>query len=109
MAYEWKDGEVITAEKLNSTGGGVLIITSTEDDEHQYDILDKTFAEIKEAFLSGINCLVHMDHSISSEWYSVSYIDIMDDSSTVQYDVNFGSNYRYTTTNENGYPTNNWN
>ena len=52
----WKNGDVITEDKLNhiedgiANGGGVLIITSTEDAEHQYDILDKTFAEIKEAF-----------------------------------------------------------
>ena len=58
MAYEWKDGEVITAEKLNSTGGGVLIVTATFDSDKELNVMDKTFGELYNAFTNGITILV---------------------------------------------------
>lgn len=67
MSYEkqtWTTGDTITAEKLNhmedginaSAGGGdgVLIVNSYYDpDDPGVSYLNKTFGEIKQAFLSG--------------------------------------------------------
>lgn len=49
MAYTWTDGELITAAKLNNTGGGggFLDITDTEG------VLDKTWTEIFTALSDG--------------------------------------------------------
>lgn len=64
MAYTWKDGELITAEKLNNTGGGgsggsggngfcVIKTTDYDSEEGTFHHIDKTFEEIQSAFLSG--------------------------------------------------------
>lgn len=52
MAYEWHDGEVITAEKLNSTGGDVEIVTVTTTDGTNWTA-DKTWAELLEGARQG--------------------------------------------------------
>ena len=58
MSYTWTDGELITAEKLNQTGGGgaaslfVNVTDTTEGDDFTFT-LDKTFAEIKAVLDAG--------------------------------------------------------
>ena len=47
MGYTWTDGELITATKLNNTGGGCFDI-SVED-----GVLDKTWTEILTALTAG--------------------------------------------------------
>ena len=47
MGYTWTDGELITATKLNNTGGGFLEVTDTEG------VLDKTWTEIFTALSDG--------------------------------------------------------
>lgn len=58
MAYTWTDGELITAEKLNNTGGGVLIVTPTFDSNKEIYVMDKTFGELYNAFTNGTTILV---------------------------------------------------
>lgn len=62
MSYTWTNGEVITAEKLNATGGsgggydlviGALYNTST----HELT-LDKTYSEIKTAIQNDNSIIV---------------------------------------------------
>ena len=79
MAYEpktWERGEVISADALNhieqgvaeaSEGGGTepLIVNVTENDGNYY--MDKTFGEIRVAFLSGRTVLVLEPNQDGSE------------------------------------------
>ncbi len=61
MSYEptnWKTGDIVTSAKLNKlenavASGGSLKLNFTVDDEAGTVTIDKTFAEIKEAVLSG--------------------------------------------------------
>lgn len=62
MSYEptnWKTGDVVTSAKLNklenavASGGSVLKLNFTVDNDAGTITIDKTFAEIKEAILSG--------------------------------------------------------
>ena len=54
MAYTWTDGELITAEKLNNTGGGVLVVnaTTTTSEGRTVTTLDNTWQEIYDAVMS---------------------------------------------------------
>ena len=62
MAYEWTNGELITAEKLNETGGGALIVNVLYDPElFGTYTLDKTWNEIYNARLSGLQCFMVCD------------------------------------------------
>lgn len=51
MSYTWTDGEVITAEKLNNTGGGGIFDCVFSLGENVS--CDKTAEEITQAYLSG--------------------------------------------------------
>ena len=59
MAYTWTNGEVITAEKLNQTGGsgggGIfkVTVTATNPDNTEFTA-DKFAGEIYEAWQSGL-------------------------------------------------------
>ena len=58
MAYTWTTGEVITADKLNATGGGgEFLITFTvsydEDEGYNETVADKTVEEVIQAYTSG--------------------------------------------------------
>ena len=69
MAYTWKDGELITAEKLNNTGGGgeLIVVNANliEDwDEdtgsvERYVDLDMSKDEIKNKLLAKNNVIIH--------------------------------------------------
>lgn len=76
MSYtptEWQNGDTVTAEKLNKLeqgvadagggGSGILIVHDTEG------TLDKTYAEIKAAFVAVIVT------STNRLWYPVRYFE----------------------------------
>lgn len=62
-AREWSNGDIVTAVNLNQIengieeagGSGGIFICTASVDENDNVVLDKTFGEIKEAFLSGLN------------------------------------------------------
>lgn len=70
MAYEkteWKNGDTITAEKLNhmedgiAEGGGRMVVTaSPESSESTTFVLDKTWQEINDAFINGTSIIVEL-------------------------------------------------
>ena len=86
MAYEkqtWECGEVISAEKLNhiedgieeaSQGGSVepMIVRAIDDQSISTITLDKTFGEIKTAFLSGVSVII----DISDDDHPIDYRNI---------------------------------
>lgn len=61
MAYTkttWATGDVITADKLNNAEEGIeaaqpFVVHVTYDEEAQKSIMDKTYAEIRTALMSG--------------------------------------------------------
>lgn len=59
MAYEWTNGELITAEKLNNTGGKFFIINATIDFNNSNEggfkevTFDKTYSQIREAIINN--------------------------------------------------------
>ncbi len=62
MSYNWQNGELITAEKLNQTGGGSLRINismEVDGDTTTYT-MDKTWQQIHDAFVSGSDCYGYM-------------------------------------------------
>ena len=72
MSYNWTNGELITAEKLNATGGGALILTYHS--EGDYVILNKTWQEIRDAFVGGQNVmLADIDDEYGDEEYFPIY------------------------------------
>lgn len=52
MGYTWTDGELITATKLNNTGGSGVLICNSSMSNGVY-VLDKTAQEIYDALLAG--------------------------------------------------------
>lgn len=58
MAYEWTTGEIITAAKLNATGGGVFFVETSFDFESNITTCNKTAQEIAEAFASGLTVIL---------------------------------------------------
>ena len=69
MAYTWTDGELITAEKLNNTGGGVLIVNANYDESTQVDTLDKTWQEINAAFPNNTVLIKIVDENFNISKY----------------------------------------
>lgn len=57
MAYNWQDGEIITAEKLNQTGG-ILVVNAMYDSELHNTTLDKTWQEIYDADFAIIKTFI---------------------------------------------------
>ena len=57
MGYTWTDGELITATKLNNTGGGGTsgLVTDTSDE------LDKSYNEIMAMVSAGTLPFIHYD------------------------------------------------
>lgn len=54
MAYTWTNGELITAEKLNNTGGSTTVVTITYDQHEGYSA-DKTYLELAAVIEGGGN------------------------------------------------------
>lgn len=74
MAYtptSWTTGDTITATKLNkmeqgiANAGSALIVTLSTQSENTW-VMDKTYAEIYEAYKSGIPCYVKLTESSDS-------------------------------------------
>lgn len=66
MGYTWTDGELITATKLNNTGGSgtPLVVTVTESGADL--ICDATFNDVKDAM--DANQAVYFDFTGTSDW-----------------------------------------
>ena len=107
MAYTWSTGETITAEKLNNTGGGVLIVNETMNQSTLTGTLDKTWKEIHDAYINGAKVLLHSAVGVGSgsETYG-SLLQITNaGSGTKPFSVTF-TNQEYATAAEDGYPDN---
>ena len=102
MAYTWKDGELITAEKLNNTGNGVLVVNMNkiEDGDTDTFTLDKTWQEIFDACSTRGVVVKYMTASN----YFLTSIEQLQGGSGL-YSV-FLMKEEYTTESPNGYPTN---
>ena len=68
----WNTGDVITEEKLNHmedgiasgcSGGGVMIVNVNHDRDTGNDILDKTWKEIHDAYISGTTVIIKKEGS----------------------------------------------
>ena len=85
MSYTWQNGELITAEKLNQTGGGVFLVSvdTTASDYDPNDIhADKSFDEIAAAMARGENVIIRMKSESYDEDMNVTeaYSDFHPDS-----------------------------
>lgn len=109
MSYtptEWKNGDVITAEKLNHMEGGIaagenLVATGSYDEDTGMVTLDKTWKEIHDAITEGMTCVT---------------VQIMSENSTAQsrvssatydgefYVVSTDAQETYATSSADGYP-----
>lgn len=119
MAYEkqeWKNGDTITAEKLNHMedgiesvgGGGAFIITATENNHNEL-VLNKTWAEIKGAYDNGNIITIHFNDSSTGVAYCnmpVAIIGEVDGNYFIEA-ISTMSDYlriSFATNSENGYP-----
>jgi len=111
MAYEptvWQTGDVVTAEKMNkleqgvanagSGGSGTMIVHDSGE-----GTLDKTFAEIRDAMLSGILVIVLITDGGSP--YMLCAKEAAYDSIEATYTVRTMGSEKYATNSEDGYPT----
>lgn len=101
----WATGDVITANKMNhmedgiaNAGGGILFVHETYDEETEIYWLDKTWKEIKDAYLSTGCVLIEQgdDKLIYYTLYSVRH-------EGSQYEVTFTRSYN--AEGENDYPS----
>lgn len=108
MAYTWTDGELITAEKLNNTGGGggVLVVNVNADSSTGNLVLDKTWVEIQEAVVSH-GAIVHRNLLGHGDSYSPVSVSMISMELSNKYDVLVldGRNLPFTTDSIDGYPT----
>lgn len=97
MGYTWTDGELITATKLNNTGGGDFLYDIGVED----GTLDKTWTEIYTAHSGGkIVRIVQSAEGYSETQYVVATVN--DDGT---YFVYFGAAAAwYQTSTSSGYP-----
>lgn len=105
MAYEWTNGELITAEKLNNTGGGGVLIISVHGTEIEV-VLESTWQEIHDAFTSGVVCLLDLSYEGKTNLYALT--SVTSEPNDGRYNVFFdghGSNLGYTANSANGYPS----
>ena len=99
--------EAVT-QKAGSGGGGgsVLFVEMTKGENLLYS-LDKTWKEIKDAFLGGV-VIVHLDVETDYEhneyWYPIIKVQIMHDEELPRYFVMVDT-YDFSASNENEYPT----
>ena len=127
MSYEptvWKSGDVVTSAKLNKlengvAGGGgteniIVHLTQTDDGSHITETMDKTWKDIRDAFVAGkdiyiIDETIRKDITIISRYMviSVSFgryegemvygvsITLLGSGNTVNYDANSENDYPY--------------
>lgn len=76
MSYtptNWQSGDIITSAKLNkmeqgiANGGGVLLVTASQDNISGGLICDKTGDEVKTAFLNGLNVILYLQEEDQAE------------------------------------------
>ena len=117
MAYTWTTGETITAEKLNNTGGGVLIVNSNYNESTETAILDKTWQEIYDAVKQKTQVIIEetgIDEadSVQISLYPVTSINRNPSGysvTTMTYNVmeNVYMQIKYSSTTADGYPSQN--
>ena len=75
MAYEWVDGEVITADKLNNTND-IYLVTFTPDEtaEEVAYVCDKTYDEIITAYNSGKILVGKIYAEYDGTYFSTAYM-----------------------------------
>ena len=79
MSYTWTNGETITANKLNNTGGdGIFVVTQTQSGDNY--VLDKTYNEVLAAWNSGMLPVVVYNNSDCILLYVVEYIGFNENS-----------------------------
>lgn len=66
MGYTWTDGDLITADRLNNTGGVLVCNSSYSQDVGTY-VLDKTAQEIYDALLAGIPVYIKYQYGTLDE------------------------------------------
>lgn len=77
MAYTWTNGELITADKLNNTGGGggfdAVFVVSVEDETPVVTVASGTFADFSSKFSNEEHptAQVMMD---SDEGYNLCFV-----------------------------------
>lgn len=87
MAYTWTNGELITADKLNQTGGGgsdvlIMNVSCTEDvitEEVTTTSCDMSKADVIDAITGGkvVVANVNIDMQVSGSTIQNSYIPIL--------------------------------
>lgn len=84
MAYTptmWKTGDTVTAANLNkleegvANAGGVLSIEMTYDTESYVTTLNKTFGEIKQAFIAGKPIICYLQDELT-EYHAVLSVTV---------------------------------
>lgn len=110
----WNSGDIVTSTKLNKienqleslSNNGAFIINS-DTSEGAYGRLDKTFAEIKAAFESGLTCLIKVTVSDSQydgeAFYSILNMSRTSSSTATTYALQT-LNERWYTGSLDGYP-----
>lgn len=106
MAYNWQNGELITAEKLNQTGG-VLVVHATFDSELQTTTLDKTWQEIYDAMRNGI--VIGISEPSQGLAPGDAFLDVYlfghCSAQSGTYAVQDSKEFEYTTDSPDGYPS----
>ena len=98
MGYTWTDGELITATKLNNTGGGDILYDIGVED----GTLDKTWTEIYTAHSGGkIVRIVQSAEGLAATQYVVATVN---DNGTYFVYLAGGGAAWYQTSSVNGYP-----
>lgn len=91
--YTWHTGDIITAERLNNISAEAFNNNQFFIIYNNNDVLDLTFNEIKEAFLSGKNCVIY--NSAQNSYQKVYQIN--ENNYSINYDT-------YSATSGTGYP-----
>jgi len=103
MSYNWQNGELITAEKLNQTGGVLIVNAMREED---VTTLDKTWQEIYNADSAVIKILIPcLDDETKNEAYWENVVEC----DPIAFTVTTVSRTKYYATDANSYPTDHMN
>ena len=96
MAYTWTNGELITADKLNQTGGGDIVFGGAED-----STLDMTWQDIHDAMSAHkLVIIANDDGNNFVEYFIITTVHEADGS----YYVVTSDAIMYVASSANGYP-----